>query len=329
MDSNATLYEQSNRRITTLANFNNDCFLNTAIQLLYRTPSFVENLRSVCNPTNSSAASLLVKLFSKMDEPFNQPLTPTCLRSILKSDYTLGEQHDAHEVLMTLIELVRKATNDTASSDDRDEMTQSAGSRVHWEEFAENEGKSFMLSLMYGQTSTTLSCSWCTGGETKTFDAFSTITLHAVTDSEIPLSTDGMLSRYSSGRVTDVSLKCDKCNCTRRKVIRTSFSRLPTHLFFQINRVDDKMTMSEASIRLQPDLDMSPYLSEFIPKAGAAKYALYSVIEYYYTETGGGHYTIMSLCDGNWYLFDDGCASPMDSLPEFSFTAYLLAYTRS
>lgn len=327
MESTIAL-EHSKRRLTTLSNFNNDCFLHAAIQLLYGTPSFIESLRSVCNPANSSTASLLLKLFAKMDDPsFNEILTPTSLRRTLQEEYPLGEQHDAHEVLMTLLELVRKATSGTAYSDssDRDELMRSVASRVHWEEFAEREGRSFVVSLIYGQTSTTLSCSWCTSGETKQFDAFSTITLNAA--AETPLSIDGMLSKFTSGRVTDVSLKCDKCKCTRRKAIRTSVSRLPTHLLFQINRVDDTMIMSEAIIRLQRDLDMAPYISEFIPKGeGVAKYKLYAVIDYYYT-TDGGHYTITSLRDGIWYLFDDICVSQMD-LPTFSSTAYLLAYTK-
>lgn len=320
----STLYKHSKRRLTTLANFNNDCFLHAAIQLLYGTPLFVESLRS-CSPANSYAASLLLKLFSEMDDPSSDKiLAPTCLRRTLQNEYTLGEQHDAHEVLMTLIELVRKATSGTASSgsSDHDELMRSVVSRVHWEEFAEKEGRSFVLSLMYGQTSTTLSCSWCTSGETKQFDAFSTITLNAA--AETPLSVDGMLSKFTSGRVTDVSLKCDKCKCTRRKAIRTSVSRLPTHLLFQINRVDDTMIMSEAIIRLQPDLDMAPYLSEFL--SNSAKYKLYAVVDYHYT-TGGGHYTTTSLRNGIWYLFDDTCVSQID-LPEYSSTAYLLAYTK-
>lgn len=317
---------ESLRRLAPLVNLHNDCFLNSVIQLLYRTPSFVEELHKAV-PTNDTA-STLANLFSKMDASGDQFVSPNNLRKILAiHGFPLGTQHDAHEVLMTIIELVRSGTQ--GSTTVHDVPRDSHDSVLAWADFLRKEGGSFVLSSMYGQTTTSLNCSWCSTGAS-VLEAFSTVTLNAVPCKETsgPVSVDMMLSYYTSGRMTDQSILCDSCKCSRRKAIRTSFTRLPTHLFFLINHLDETMFLKETVVQLQPTLDMRPYLFESLPKVvGGTEYTLNSVIEYNRTSECG-HYTNLSLHNGIWHTFDDMCITRMDSLPEYSTSAYLLAYTK-
>lgn len=324
----------SARKLAALANVGNNCFLNAVVQLLYRTPLFVEKMKLVCKSTRGpNVATTLSDLFSRMDAPDRRVLSSSGLRRILLDRFTQNQQHDAHEVLMALLEMLRDATADTQRDtvdEDTSHADKLAASRAHWARFLGREGDSFILPLMYGQSATTLNCSWCSHGENR-FDTFSVITLNATESysaTEPPASLDSLLYRHTSGHVTDVAMGCDRCKSSRRKGIRTTFSCLPTHLIFHINSINENMQLCDSYFHLQQKLDMTPFISEFIPKDDTNMYSLYSVVEFSGSVEGGGHFTTLSISDGIWYRFDDINIYEMGELPKYSNCAYMLAYSR-
>lgn len=311
-------------RLTALRNIKNvDCFLNSVLQVLYRTPLLVEFLKS-CKSPKSNAVSVISNHFSRMDRAEEGAITTSSVRRMLSQAFPVGEHHDAYETFMTVIDMIREDTrkNNVASI----APATPADARACWDAFLENEGGSHIISLFYGQSMNSIACSWCSAGR-RTFETTLGVTLDAMSYPETPITLDKMLAKYTSGHVSDISLDCDRCKCSRRKAIKTTFTRLPTHLIFHINRVEN-MHLCQIPMIFQHNLDMGPYLADFVQATEKpTRYTLYSVLEHFGT-TDNGHYTNLSAHDGAWYKFDDAEVTRLEKPPECSDSVYLLAYNR-
>lgn len=313
-------------RLTALHNLkNNNCFLNSVLQVLYRTPQLGEFLKS-CESPKSYVVSAISNHFSRMDLAEAGAITTSCVRRMLSKAFPLGEQHDAYETFMTIIDMIRNDTCKNNGNVASITPTTPTDARACWNAFLENEGGSYIIPLFYGQTMTSLACSWCSAGR-RTFETTLGVTLDAMFYPETPITLDKMLANYTAGHVSDTALDCDRCKCSRRKAIKTTFTRLPTHLIFHINRVED-MRLCQIPMIFQHDLDMRPYLADFVQTIDEPTlYTLYSVLEHFGT-TDNGHYTNLSVHGGAWYKFDDADVTRLENPPECSENVYILAYSR-
>lgn len=339
----------SRRSLATLINEDSYCFLNAAIQLLYRTPQLVEELTTVVTSTDWTAeekispAVELVWLFKCMDET-QQPVIPVGIRALIESKMPSGEQHDLHEVLILILEMVREAT----SSEENVALVKLRTSKVplnaeglrrntkrrsveYWHEYYKREGKSDMLKLFYGQEFTWTNCMWCFHSEFR-FEFFSVLTTnvsHARNGPIAALTVDDLLSTHVACSITDASVHCRHCKSSSRKSTHVALYDSPRHLLVLVNRLNDKNDMNGKPVKLQVELDMRRYMSGLADVSHTDQiYMLYSIIEFHGSVEDGGHYTNISLCDGAWYVFNDEEISPLSQLPEYSDSVYMLAYTR-
>lgn len=340
--------------LTGLENLQNTCYLNAILQCLRHTCELNEILSSPnishilsANFKNSriERTPLLVligyiKLMHLMWGHDNAHLSPTGFRILLAQNYEQFancEQHDAHELLMALLQTFHDAliqdvhyTLQGQIINDIDRQIKKA----HQDWIAYYKGQDSQIIDLFGcQLRTDLTCLNC-HQVTYRFDPLMVI------DLAIPTANGATLGECLNQFVTPEQLGendlylCEKCNVRTSAHKRTTLWKLPQILIIKLNRFQHQMVNGQyrpfkiASRIDYPisNLTLTPYLSS--PVATQFTYELYAVTCHIGSLQGGHYYAICyNVLTKAWVRYNDTHVDTLNDTQEVvNNNAYILYY---
>jgi ubiquitin C-terminal hydrolase len=300
-------------------NNRNDCYLNSILQALFNTHSFICFFKFKKIDEN-----LIIQMFRVVYE-MDTLINPKNIKSLLsKFDrvsldlFGNDDQQDAHEAITKILDIVHMSSSYQESnySDygkiDSDIKRKSFNA---WKKNGEVFGFSFVTRFFSGQFKTLISCTNCDYKSTS-FDTFNNINLPIAGEDIIDCLAEFIKPEELSGA------KCEKCG--RKSLIKTTtIWKFPLTLILNIKR----FTFDSSGIthKVNRMLKMDKHLKICSSKR-IYNYSLASVVYHHGRFPTAGHYNTDLYKNGSWYKVDDESAYKLDDLPEASSNCYILVY---
>ena len=299
-------------------NNRNDCYLNSVLQALFNTHSFICFFKFKKEDEN-----LIIQMFRVINE-MNTLVNPRNIKHLL-SKFDVGandifgndNQQDAHEAINKILDIVHMSSSyrETNFSDygkiDSDIKQQSFES---WKRNGEVLGFSFISRFFGGQFKTLTSCTNCDYKST-TFDYFTTISLPIAGEDVI----DSLAEFIKPERLPDSI--CEKCK--RKTLVKTStIWKFPLTLILNIKRFTyDERGAHKVNQILKMDKTLKISSSKRL-----YTYTLASVVYHHGRTPNGGHYNADILKNDTWYKVDDDTVYKLSDLPDASSNCYIMIY---
>jgi ubiquitin carboxyl-terminal hydrolase 3 len=250
----------------------------------------------------------------------------------------LGQQKDAHEFMISLLDLIHNEIREHKSfvgSKPNNQLYQQIVSAYsnHYK-----EGFSLVVPWIHGMYMSTVTCCVC-GKESNTFDPFLGLTIELPTDSNVLPTLENCLDKHFATEVLDEDngIKCDihkGTNSTKRSTKKLSIWQPPEILIFIIKRFS---TMIKPNGMIFPFKNNIPIIfperldiSNYVCTPMNDIYTLNSVGNHHGNSLPSGHYTATVKKNGNWWNISDSMVSkgnqPFNSKNE---SAYVLIYSKS
>lgn len=330
--------------LTGLVNMGNTCFMTSVLHCLSHTLKltdyflsnrYKEDIQTTTTKdmTSRTFVNAYIRLLYSIWER-NQVLRPKTFTEQLRqvvSRYKSGEQQDAHECLLLILDVLHKGLRYEVDVDIHGQVQNESDNlmkqSIHqWIQYYK-DGYSFISECFDGMATCTVACTSdaCTFTNTL-FEPFVTLTLEL----HKPHTTieEALDTHFDSCDVIQ-QWTCEKCKhteCTKQSRVWT----LPDYLIIHINRFSSLDQKNHATIDVGlHDLDMTKYISSKKRDPNAYIYSLYA-INYHTGRADNGHY--FSACknlDNHWYLFNDGHTTRYHNVSDLKANEpYLLFYHR-
>lgn len=300
-------------------NNRNDCYLNSVLQALFNTHSFICFFKFKKENENQ-----IIQMF-RMIYDMNTLINPHGIKKLLSkfdevSSYLFGndDQQDAHEAIVKILDIVHMscAYNESSYSDygkiDSDIKRRSFEA---WRKNGEVLGFSFITRFFGGQFKTIISCTNCDYKSTS-FDNFNNINIPIAGEDIIDCLAE-FIKPENLGEA-----KCEKCS-KKTLVKTTTLWKFPLTLILNIKRFvyDETGTTRKINKLLKMDKNLKIYSSKKI-----YNYSLTSVVYHHGKSPNMGHYNADLHKNGSWYKLDDDTVYKLDDLPEASTNCYIMIY---
>jgi len=299
-------------------NDGNDCYLNSVLQALFNTYSFICFFKFKRPDEN-----LIIQTFRSMHDT-NGLINPRDIKKLLgrfdKESSVLfhnNDQQDAHEAIVKILDIVHMSSsyNETNFNDygkiDTEIKQRSFDS---WKKNSEVFGFSFITRFFGGQFKTLISCTDCDYRSTS-FDNFNNINLPIKGEDVIDCLSDFIKPEDMP------DAKCEKC-AKRGLTKTTTIWKFPLTLILNIKRFafDSDGTTRKVGQLLKMDKHLKICSSKHV-----YNYSLTSVVYHHGRSPNTGHYNTDILKNDSWYKLDDEHTMPIE-LPDFSSNCYILVY---
>jgi len=383
----------SNRVPCGIFNLGNTCYINAILQVLFATRPFAAYLLTNEHTCPRPAATLysnakkqwcpLCCLVSLAQEVFKNSSQshgaaggtrisnnggfcnrdPLSIRSFthfvqsLNSSFTFGDQHDAQELYVALldaIECVFLRENEAKTADGADVIKK-------MDQFSKET--TLMNHVFTCYTRTQVECTMC-GKISKSYATDTGIMLSVPEEGKLKKknspshSLENLLENFTAVEILegDDAYRCDAC-CARVKAHKSNVIEIaPNILAIQLSRVgmdffsagEEAPQKNSAAVEFPLELDLTPFMALDALDAAPAVYELYAVVTHEGSTTEDGHYISVVRYgggdsddggggggsykkeDGQWYVCDDDVISPLsvDVVLKQQEEAYLLFYER-
>ena len=300
-------------------NNKNDCYLNSVLQALFNTHSFICFFKFKKVDEN-----LIIQMFRVIYE-MNTLINPRNIKNLLarfdrESSDLFGNdnQQDAHEAIIKILDIVHMSSsyNESNFSDygkiDTDIKHQSFSA---WKKNGEVFGFSFVTRFFSGQFKTLINCRNC-DYKNISFDTFNNINLSISGEDIIDCLTEFIKPEYLSDS------KCEKCK-EKSLIKTTTIWKFPLTLILNIKRFkyNEDGTTDKINRLLKMDQNLKICSSKRI-----YNYSLASVVYHHGRSPNGGHYNTDLYKNKHWYKLDDDTSHKLDNLPDTSSNCYILIY---
>lgn len=331
--------------LTGLRNLGNTCYMSSVVQCLssvaplaafFISGAFREDInRSNRDGTRGELAEKFSVLIKVLHSGQFKCVSPNDFKRTVgkfKSQFSGYDQQDSQELLAFLMDGLQEDLNKIkekpylrAPPDDLDPV---AAANIAWENH-KRRNASIMVELFDGLFMSTVKCMVC-GKESRTFDAFSNLTLPLPSHKNRCTLQDCLNLFTEPEKMTgDDKWFCPKCQ-QRREVSKTiQIWRLPAILVVHLKRFQyEGMWRQKLQTNVSfptSQVDMSNHV---VGPRSQSRYNLFAVSNHYGT-MHGGHYTAFakSVYDKKWYKFDDQCVTEMSPRDVVTSAGYLLFYT--
>jgi ubiquitin C-terminal hydrolase len=307
------------QKMLKFINNRNDCYLNSVLQALFNTHSFICFFKFKKTDENQ-----IIQTFRVIYE-MNTLINPRNIKNLLAT-YDRGahdlfgnnEQQDAHEAIVKILDIIHmsSAYNESNYSDyGKIDSEIKRNSFNAWKKSGEILGFSFITRFFGGQFKTLTCCTNCDHKITS-FDYFNNINLTIAGEDIVDC-----LAEFIKPEILHDS-KCEKCH-KKTRIRVTTLWKFPLTLILNIKR----FTYDQSGItrKVNRMLKMDKYLKIRSSKR-VYNYTLTSVVYHHGSHPNAGHYNADLNKNGTWYKLDDDSAYKLDDLPEASSNCYILVY---
>lgn len=334
------MYEYLNSKLYTgkgLSNFlniGNSCYFNATLYALLNCLGFV-------HPLLTNKISLTPELREKKEHPFlvnfmnviasfyqeNQTILPKTLYnnlSVFCPRMTKGTQHDAHECLIEILNLLH-----VSMSYKLEEFKENNKLHTHIYESRKvwysnfKDSYSMVTQNFFGQYIQKSKCLKC-NSVNFSYQPFVNLSM------SIPQK-DGIITiddifRYYFKKQT-ITKNCEaKCKETTEHTLKSRIINLPQYLIVHFKRFDKNNRKLTRYVGFGSDTEISKYC---IPVSNVSySYDLVSVVNHTGNCTSGHYYTYNRLYEGNWVELNDDNTKPLDNLDVCTNNAYILIFSQ-
>jgi uncharacterized UBP type Zn finger protein len=248
------------------------------LQLLFRCQRFAHTLLQTedTGPLHRALKDTLVAVASGA-------ATPKALRPFLP-DFFDGRQHDAHEFLVSLLQLLD----------------------------SESEGSSWVSTIFGGKSLTLIECTRCQRVVRKP-DDFAAVTLFL---GEATTNVEKLIDSISQKNPAE-GYTCESCNASDLCTIHAELTSLPRSLLLTPLRFSPTASGAYKKARTSVDIPMHLELKDAVSTMPVT-YRLGAVVSHLGRSLDSGHYVGLCSVSGVWYSFDDQRVS---QLPETRIAA--------
>ncbi|UYV73741.1 USP8 [Cordylochernes scorpioides] len=231
-------------------------------------------------------------------------------------------QHDAHEFLISLLQLLHNDLNRVKTPPkDLEEIPEDQPaeklSEAHWQRHLKSDD-SVINDIFFGQTQDTIECTQCST-QTFSFQPMLILTTPLAKGDDTVTLEQCLETLRTPERI---SYRCSTCKETVEAKKWTCFSRLPEILIIHLSRFTPSGRKNHMDVLSPEELDIRMGTSDFCP---GAKYSLYAM-SFHAGTVDGGHYIAVCKNKGTWSIFNDTWVYPGSS--DSAKRAYLLFYQR-
>ena len=327
-----------------MQNLGNTCYINAVIQCLLNIPQLSEFLQSNFRQNSDVRESIIVREFVKINNSYwnvhaNTPndrshkpvMSPEkFVLSIFNAteQFKFGEQHDASEFLVFLLEGIHKFTCINVKFNIHQSNKSSILDRLRlasyraWKRYF-NKEYSIISDLFYGQYKNTITCMNCTR-ETHAFEPFCVIDLPIVSKMNITLKE--CFANYMKSEVLDSPRKCTKCRKLTQSRKNIIIWRYPRILIISLKRFNKCFKKINDFVSYPDDIQFESSLDK-----KNISYLLSSVI-YHDGSYHTGHYHSACKSIGKeknlskWYHYNDDTMSVLHPDNVLQSNGYILFY---
>ncbi|CAD6186862.1 unnamed protein product [Caenorhabditis auriculariae] len=335
---------------TGLYNMGNTCFMSATLQCLFHTPQLCdvftrENFLSKINPQNKLGtqgvisavfAALADIIWSGQYSAIRPQRFLQLFASQVNSSLADGEQHDASEFQLFLLDALHEDTNQVINRVSF-EQNYRGGDRIakDAEDYAQKSRKfaySPVNKILNIQTVSELTCASC-AESSATFEESTLLSVELPSDDRPCSLTESLRSHFSETRLDgDCRWNCPRCKKARPAVRKTRLWTLPPVLVIHLKRfslVHGEYVKNTAAVAFDTKLDANSFLHAAAPHEKLASYKLYAITNHV-GRLNSGHYTALAshLRSGKWLRFDDESVSSAEVSSVDHKSAYILFFKR-
>ena len=307
------------QEILRFVNNKNDCYLNSVLQALLNTRSFVCFFKF--KKANENSIIQMFRIIHEMNTLINPKFIKNLLAKFDKESSKLfgnDNQQDAHETVVKILDIIHMSSSYIESNfSDYGKIDSEIRHKSFnaWKKNGEVFGFSFITRFFGGQFKSLIGCTNC-NYKNNSFDTFNNINL--------PIAGEDITDCLSEF-IKPEELSCARCeNCKEKKLIKTTtIWKFPLTMILNIKRFtfESSGTIRKINKILKMDKQLRIYSSKKI-----YNYSLASVVYHHGRSPNSGHYTTDLCKNDSWYKLDDDVITKLDNLPETSSNCYILVY---
>lgn len=297
-----------------LTNNNNDCYLNSSIQILLNIPIF----NSLFNDINYRSPEIL-KLFKYIIDTNKSTkiLNGFHIKKILSNYSQLfnnNEQQDCHETIIILLTLIHE---NYKIEYDYDDIYLSKESYKSWIKEINLFGYSYIIKNFMGQFKNITKCNNCDYNSIQ-YDNFNSLSLQ-ITDDNSSIN-DCLYNFIKNEKLNDAI--CEKCK-NKTLIKKTTIWKFPNILIIQLNRfiyINNYITRKiNYNVLLQDTINIKS--NNYVHN-----YKLNSYIEHFGGNSANiGHYTANIFYNNEWYNTNDDVVKKINRKDK-SNNVYIMIY---
>ena len=319
-----------------LENTQNDCYINSIIQILIHCPPLIYTFLSDAThkvqsgsqpgPITSSFMELLLNFTSCPD---NQCFPSSHFKSVFLSIHPSFSNSDSHEFLRFLLQDLNNELNRISQRYSTHTSIAQSSKPLMFNEYRRDcltKEDSIITDLFVGYMSFEFKCG-C-GSRDFAFGQFLDLPLLFDNDNMNQYEISDLIRRnILREEIIKVNDYCRACGKVLDRQQKIRIGNLPQLLILSIQRINfGNLNKNNSKVQFEETLDMRNYIDEEIFDGKSTLYRLWGIV-CHKGNLNGGHYYCFVKINGKWICFDDVNVNEKD--PDFnSSEVYSLFYTR-